>query len=123
MAARAIVPEDPFVRIRGRVVGRLVEVHILSVRVRAGATITVTCSGSSCPRRSLVVRVGRHKGAVRLKALERPLRVGTVLHITVTMPGRIGKFTRLTLRGAGAPRRDDLCLRPGASRPVRCPTV
>jgi hypothetical protein len=58
---------------------------------------------------------------VCFRRLERRLPAGTVLRVSVTKPGTIGKFTRFILRRGTAPARRDLCLRDGARGPSACP--
>jgi hypothetical protein len=58
---------------------------------------------------------------VRVRSVERRLRRGAVIEVFVTAPGRIGKYTRFTIRSNAAPARRDLCLQPGKSKPVACP--
>jgi len=60
---------------------------------------------------------------VRFRRFERRLAAGVVLEVSVTARASIGKFTRLTLRRGRAPRRSDLCLKPGGARPQRCPAA
>jgi PKD repeat protein len=111
----------PTVRIRGAVVKQIVRVGLLSVRAPAHATVTVRCQGASCPRKTSVRHVGAHARTLRFHSLERTLRAGTILRISVTRPGAIGKYTRFKLRRDLAPARSDRCLRGSAKRPIPCP--
>ena len=68
-----------------------------------------------------MLRVASGKRAVRVRSFERRLRRGAVIEVFVTAPGRIGKYTRFTIRANAAPARRDLCLQPGKSKPAACP--
>ena len=93
-----------------------------------GATITVTCRGSSCPTRKVK---GKHR-AIRLtkKAtskpmsltpwLQRPLRVGTTLTITATRPDSFGKVKQIRVRAGRGPQITTTCLRPDSKTRTRC---
>jgi PKD repeat protein len=111
----------PVVRMRGTITQGAVRVQLLSVTAGRGARIEITCAGRYCPVRR-VIRVARTSGrALRFRQLERRLRVGVVIEIRVTRPGRLGKYTRFALRSAVAPARLDMCMRWRARRPSRCP--
>jgi PKD repeat protein len=111
---------SPFIRIATRSAGqRGRRVTRLAVRVRKGATVTARCRGRWCPRRS--VRKRSRGKLLRLRSLERRLRVGTRISITVTYPGRIGTYTFLVIRRTRYTRQD-LCLAPGKKRPTGCPS-
>jgi PKD repeat protein len=111
---------NPFIRIATRSAGRRGRrVSRLAIRVRKGATVTARCRGRWCPRRP-VRRRSRGK-LLRLRLLERRLRVGTRISITVTYPGRIGTYTFLVIRRTRYTRQD-LCLAPGKKRPTGCPS-
>jgi hypothetical protein len=60
---------------------------------------------------------------LRFAAFERRLRPGVRLEIFARKSGKIGKYTRFTIRRGAAPARRDRCLIPGSSLPVRCPAV
>jgi hypothetical protein len=109
----------PTVRISGRLTGSGADVTRLSVRAPRGATISVRCRGGSCPARSFA-RAARVK---RLSAYERHLRAGTKLDVVVRKPGRIGKWTTITIRRGAPPKRVDRCSYPGRGQPAACPTA
>jgi hypothetical protein len=77
--------------------------------------VEVSCRGTACRLRRLLVRPGR------IRQFERFLPAGLVLTIRVTRAGYIGKYVRLVIRSRAAPERRDACLMPGRSRPTRCP--
>jgi PKD repeat protein len=112
----------PIIRIRGRADATAVHVDLLSVQAPRGSRITARCRGASCPRRAIATTAISSSRPVRLRGLERRFGNGTVLEIRVTKAGRIGKYTRFSMRRGRAPLRRDLCLRPGTTRPSRCPT-
>jgi hypothetical protein len=60
---------------------------------------------------------------VRVRRLERLLRPGVRIEVFVTKANVIGKYTRFRIRRGKPPARVDRCVRPGSSRPVRCPTT
>ena len=112
---------DPFpvVRISGRFKGERTRLTRVTVRAPRGARIRLSCRGRGCPyrRRAIAVRL------VRVRALQRTYRPRASIEIRVTQPGRIGKYTRVRTRRGRAPTRIDRCLRPGRTRPVRCPVA
>jgi PKD repeat protein len=112
----------PIIRIRGRADATAIHVDLLSVFAPRGSRISARCRGASCPRRALAATAISSSRPVRLRGLERRYGNGAVLEIRVTKPGRIGKYTRFSMRRGRAPLRQDLCLRPGTTRPSRCPT-
>jgi YD repeat-containing protein len=111
----------PVIRIRGRADATAIQVDLLSVQAPRGSRISARCRGASCPRRAIATTAISSSRVVRLRGLERRYGNGAVLEIRVTRPGRIGKYTRFSMRRGRAPLRQDLCLRPGTTRPSRCP--
>jgi PKD repeat protein len=111
----------PIVRIRGLILRRAVRISLLSIKAPKGATVRVTCRGRSCAKKSVKQRVASARSSVRVRALERRMRKGTVIQVFVTAPERVGKYTSFTIRSNAAPVRRDRCLRPGGSKPVNCP--
>jgi hypothetical protein len=112
---------DPFpiVRISGRFRGKRTKLTRVTVRAPRGARIRVACKGPGCPyrRRAIAVRL------VRVRALQRTYRPKATIEIRVTQPQKIGKYTRMRTRKGKAPLRIDRCLRPGRTRPVKCPAA
>ena len=118
----AMLTPFPIVRIRGVILRGSARLSLLSVKAPTGARVKVVCHGGGCPKkRSVVLRVASGKRAVRVRSFERRLRRGAVIEVFVTAPGRIGKYTRFTIRANAAPARRDLCLQPGKSKPAACP--
>ena len=110
----------PTVRIRGRLTLRGAQVTLLVVRSPRGAIISARCRGKGCPVRRLTRTASSR---TRLRSLERVLRAGTRLDITVTRAGYIGKWTTIIIRRGYAPWRADRCVKPGRSRPSPCPAA
>ena len=113
---RALHP-FPVVRIRGRVTRTGARITLLLVRAPVGARVSVRCRGRACPLRRAHATRAR---ALRVRSLERELRAGTLVEVSVTRPGLIGKYTRFRIRRRGAPARSDLCLVPGERLPRAC---
>jgi hypothetical protein len=107
----------PTVRVRGRLTASGANVTLLTVSAPRGVTITVSCRGSSCPRRTPAIAAR----LTRLTTFERRLEAGTRLTIKVSKPGYVSKVTVLTVRRGAAPTRSDRCLFPGHRRTQRCP--
>ena len=108
----------PIVRIAGVVMRDGALIRILSVRAPRAALVRVRCRGAGCPA-ATAWRTGRRLN--RFRRFERKLRAGTKLELFVRQPGKIGKYTRILIRGGKPPARLDRCLMPGKRRPVRCP--
>ena len=118
----AMLTPFPVVRIRGVILRGSARLSLLSVKAPTGARVKVVCHGGGCPKkRSVVLRVASGKSSVRVRSLERRLHSGAVIEVFVTARGRIGKYTRFTIRANAAPARVDLCLKPGKAKPIACP--
>jgi hypothetical protein len=116
--ARLIDP-FPVVRITGWYTARRTVFRRVTVRAPAGARIAISCTGRGCPfheRRRTV----SGRALVRIAALQRRFRPRVRLLLLVTEPGRIGKYTRITVRRGRAPARRDACVMPGGAQPVAC---
>jgi hypothetical protein len=98
----------------------------LVVKAPAGARVRVHCRGRGCPFRPYARQARRRARRARIIRIHRfalhLLRPGTVIEISVTKGGEIGKFTRFRIRKGRPPSRTDRCLIPGRKRPVRCPS-
>ena len=98
--------------------------RLLSVLASVGARVSVSCRGHGCPARSAsrIASSGRAGVAsLEFRRFQRPLRAGLVLEIRVYQAGLVGKYTKLTIRRGGPPRRFDACLNPGGVTPMPCP--
>jgi hypothetical protein len=58
---------------------------------------------------------------IRFREIERRLRAGVILEISVRRGETIGKFTSFRIRRLKPPVRKDACLAPGRSGPTECP--
>jgi hypothetical protein len=90
-----------------------------TIRGPRGSLVRLHCRGRRCPFKSK--RLVMRKSRVRVRSLERVWPAGPVLEVTVTKSGFIGKFSRFRFRSGNVPRRQDLCIAPGAKKPKRCP--
>jgi plastocyanin len=109
----------PVVTLGGRLTTKGARVTVLTVRAPICSLVTVTCRGRGCPVRRSSSYVGHRR--LRLRRFERAYRAGAVITIRVSKGSQIGKFTQFRIRKHAAPRRNDLCLRPGESKGSRCP--
>jgi PKD domain len=109
----------PIVRLAGSVYPRGVKVRILEARAPRRSTVTVRCAGTRCPAKK-IVRTSTRK-PVRFRSMSRFLGAGTIISVSIRKRGQIGKYTRWLIRGRKVPKRKDLCLYPGRSKPARCP--
>jgi PKD repeat protein len=117
---RTIAP-FPVVRIRGRLTRHGARILLLTVRAPNGTTVVASCKGRGCPRgKRASQRAIVRRGLVRFRNFERSLRSGTRLVIYVMQQGRIGKYTRFTIRTGKSPSRKDLCV--SGRKAIRCPT-
>jgi hypothetical protein len=107
----------PVVRISGWLTPVGARITRLSVRSPRGSLIAARCRGRSCPVR----HVARSAALTRLRPLERRLRAGTRLDITVRKAGFVGKWTTIVIRRGRPPRRADRCVYPERRRPASCP--
>jgi len=98
----------------------------LTVEAPAGTTVSVNCVGKGCPVRFLSRLVTKPKAksagvpSVTFPRLQRVLPAGVSLEIRVTGAGKIGKFTRFTIRKGKLPLRADACVNGKEPRPVPC---
>jgi hypothetical protein len=109
----------PIVRLAGSVYPRGVKVRLLEAKAPRRSTVTVRCAGKRCPAKR-IVRTSTRK-PVRFRSMIRFLGAGTIISVSITKRGQIGKYTRWLIRGGKVPKRKDLCLYPGRSKPARCP--
>jgi hypothetical protein len=111
----------PVLLIGGRVAGPVTTVTSMRIRrVPKGSIVNAACKGRGCPVRKLRTKA-KKTGTVRLRRLQRRLRAGLTVVITVRQPDRLGKYVRLRIRRGQAPARVDRCVRPGSSKPLACP--
>jgi PKD domain len=118
----------PVVRIAGRITRRGTRVRLLRVKAPVGTTVTVRCSGRSCPFKKQVRAVpttARSLTAVsvRIRRLERLLLPGVRVRVYVTLRGAVGKYARFRFRARKPPARTDSCVMPESSAPAECPVL
>jgi hypothetical protein len=119
-AMRKIMRPFPTVRMRGRLTKVGARVTLLSVRAPKAAKVIVRCKGT-CPAKTWAPPL-RKKSLTRVRAFERSLRSGTVLSVSITRHGYVGKKTVFEIRRGRSPLRIDSCLAPGTTaRRTTCP--
>ena len=95
------------------------EIDLLAVRGPKGAKAEVRCDGADCPFDRRTRKLSKRR--VEFPEIRGRLEPGIVIRVSVTEPGKIGKFTRFKLREGKVPKREDRCLAPGKRRPIDCP--
>jgi large repetitive protein len=127
--APSLIVPFPIVRMAGSYNAAGAKIGLLTVQAPAGARVTVKCRGIGCPTRSETVVVASGAKAkpggtvlITLHRFERPLHAGAVLIVEVSDGGAIGKYTRFVIHHGKLPSRQDLCLSPGATAPIQCPS-
>lgn len=123
----ALMSPFPVVRIAGSFTSSGARLRVLEISAPKTARIDVACRGAGCPRKrqtkvASLGPVARSAALVRFRRFEHTLRGGVVLEVRVTQAGRIGKYTRFTVRRGRSPLRIDRCLMPGRTSPVTCPS-
>lgn len=87
-------------------------------RVPRGATVSVTCT-KGCPRKAY--KNTKPAKTFRVKPyLNKWLRPGAVLTVTVAKPGALTVIKKFTIRRGTRPRLESLCQAPEAAKPQRC---
>ena len=95
--------------------------------IPAGAQVTISCKpprGKRCPFTRTIRRTfpqGRSRIDFKTSFKRKRLPIGTVIEIRVTKPDAIGKVRIETIRPRGF-RSQTRCVRPGATKTIRCPT-
>ena len=113
----------PTLLVDGRVSGAVTRISTLRLRrVPGGATVNLSCAGRGCPFRTSRVRVPKGKSrTVDLRRLQRRMRAGTTVVITVRKGDTLGKYVRLRFRRGSVPARVDRCVAPNSPKPQPCP--
>jgi hypothetical protein len=122
--AVSLMQPFPIVRVVTSRTSTGVRLRLLSVLASVGARVSVSCRGQGCPARSAsrTASSGRAGVAsVEFRRFQRSLRAGLILEIRVYQAALVGKYTKLTIRRGGPPRRQDACLTPGGVTPMPCP--
>jgi len=123
-----LLSPSPVVRIAGRITKRGTRVRLMRVTAPTGTTVSVRCSGRSCPFKKQVRTISTRAQArttvtIRVRRLERLLLPGVRVRVYVTKSGAVGKYTRFRFRSGKAPARSDSCLLPGSWAPAECPSA
>jgi hypothetical protein len=97
--------------------------QVIVRRAQAGSTVVIRCTGPGCPSKDARARVKRSRNKLVISNPLRGarLRAGARLEVRITKPRTVGLVARYSVRSGAAPARTDLCLRPAAKRPGRCP--
>jgi hypothetical protein len=96
-------------------------VRSLSVKQLApGAKVTVACKGGGCFKGTKKAKVAKGKAVLTKFFRKRQLAAKAKIDIRVTAPGTDGRVVRFTTRKGAIPKRTDLCLPAGASKPGPC---
>ena len=86
--------------------------------------VTITCKGKGCRTKRVSKTFSKAKASYDFRRALRRNRPGpgSVIEVRVTHAGRLGHVWRFTFRYFKAPKlKEDLCLRPGASKAKPCP--
>jgi hypothetical protein len=116
-----LIDPFPIVRIRGRFTTHWTRFTLVTVRAPVGADIAMECTGRSCPFRHRR-RTMPGQRLLRITGLERRFSPGTSIELRITQPGRIGKYTRISIRRGRPPARRDQCAMPESAGPISCPS-
>ena len=117
-AKAGFLSPEPSVRLNGLIYSTGTRIQILGVRGPRGALVTVRCHNKGCPAPQRRKRIG--KRPVRFHNFERFLRAGVRLEIYVTKKGKIGDYTRYTIRRGKVPLRRDRCVSGAKLKPIGC---
>jgi hypothetical protein len=94
-------------------------VRRLTVNVRRGARVRVTCRGKGCPRGKSFRSKGRRLKVNRI--FKRALANGAKITLRATLKDHIGRAVQITRRRGKKPKKVERCLRPGSTTPTPCP--
>ncbi|HEX2096885.1 MAG TPA: beta-propeller fold lactonase family protein [Solirubrobacterales bacterium] len=96
--------------------------RLRAVKVPAGASIEVRCSGKGCPfkRRAMSARKGGSIDLLGLFGRAKNLKAGLTIEVRITQAEAIGTVVRYAIRRGKAPKAQTLCMPPGAARPTAC---
>ena len=89
-------------------------------RLAPGARVSVTCKGKGCFKGARQGKVANGKAKLTKLFRKRKLGARARIDITVSTPGADGSVVRFTTRKGAIPKRTDLCLPAGSSKPGRC---
>jgi len=107
----------------GRLGASTVVKSVEIARLRGGETATFRCKGRRCPfkvKKYRKLKKGKRTFGRKLFRGRR-LRAGATISVSVKAPLTIGTSTVLKVRRNKAPKITRACLRPGSTKPSRCP--
>jgi hypothetical protein len=87
--------------------------------VPTGGRVTIACRGRGCPFSRKTFRRARSVTLTRYFAGAH-LLPGATVDVRITAPNSVGKDALLTTRSGAGPTEVDLCLPPGARKPLKC---
>lgn len=93
-------------------------------RIAKGDKVTITCRGKGCRKKKIVKKFSRSRAKVNFGKQVRVNHpgAGAVIEVRVTHAKRVGHAWRYTFRFFKGPKlKEDLCVRPGASKAKACP--
>ncbi|WCB96247.1 hypothetical protein DSM104299_05004 [Baekduia alba] len=114
------------VQLAGSVTASRTRITKIMVSGPEGARVVVRCRGGGCPGGKALRKTMGTSGQLRVKALERTLRAGATVTVSLAKPGYATKRIVLTMRRGKAPARAESCLIPGAdgkSKSEPCPAA
>jgi hypothetical protein len=100
---------------------RLVQLRVKNVP--AGATVTVTCKGSNCPKKlkgTGLTTLSKGTTLSLATLVKTGLKSGTTINVSISSPGAVTSIKSLVVRRGKAPLVTNACRPPGASKPVAC---
>lgn len=103
--------------------GAMTELIGLAVgNIPAGAKVTLSCSGPSCPFESKVINLDKPVATLAITDMfiDPVFKPGTTIEIRVTKAGLVGKVVQYETQASSDPRMVAQCLPPGASKAVAC---
>jgi PKD repeat protein len=111
------------VQLAGSVTGSRTRITKIMVLGPEGALAVIRCHGGGCPGKATRKTIGR-SGRLRVRALERTLRAGATVTVSLAKSGYATKRITLTFRRDKAPLRAETCLVPaggGKTKAGACP--
>jgi hypothetical protein len=117
-AGAKLLKPKPVIRISGRYTAGGARITRFTVLAPKGATVKMSCTTRTCPIKRQTIKGGR---TTHLKKLERTLKRGTRITLTISRPGYVSQISTIVIRAKRAPSRSDRCRLPGKRTTQRCP--
>ena len=108
----------PVVRVSGRYTSTGAKITRFTVTSPKGATVKMSCTKGTCPVKKQTIKGGH---TTHVSKLERTLKAGTRVTLTISRPGYVSQVTTVVIRAKRAPSRSDSCILPGKHKTQRCP--